>query len=78
MSREYCQLVTRSWLCHTMYFKEVVKVRGQDCYKEIKIIEFPNMIARVYIPDLTEEERKRRMKLIHEATASLLKVASGS
>ena len=53
-------------------------MQGQDSYKEIKIIEFPNMIARVYIPDLTEEERKRRMKLIHEATARLVMIASRS
>ena len=47
-------------------------MKGQDTYKEIKVIEFTNMTARVYIPDLTEEERKRRMKRIYEATASLV------
>lgn len=51
-------------------------MRGQDSYKEIKIIEFPNMTARVYIPDLTEEEQKRRMKLIYEAAASLVNSTS--
>jgi hypothetical protein len=47
-------------------------VKGQDSYKEIKIIEFPNMIARVHIPDLTEDEQKRRMKLICDAAVSLM------
>ena len=36
-------------------------MKGQDTYKKVKVIEFPNMIARVYIPDLTEEERKSGM-----------------
>lgn len=51
-------------------------MKGQDTYKEVKVIEFPNMIARVYIPDLTEEERERRMKRIKDATVRLLTVAS--
>lgn len=42
-------------------------------YKEAKVFEFPNMIARVYSPELTEEERKRRYKLIYDAAESLLK-----
>lgn len=46
--------------------------KGQDVYKEIKIIEYPNMIVRVHIPDLTKEERDRRMKIIHDASARLL------
>ena len=44
----------------------------QDIYKETKIIEYPNMIIRVHIPDLTKEERDRRMKIIHDASARLL------
>ena len=35
-----------------------------DTYKEVKVIQFPNMTARVYIPDLSQEERFRRMKSI--------------
>ena len=48
-------------------------MKGQDEYKEIKTIHFPGMVARVYIPDLTEEERKSRMKAIHKQAANLLK-----
>lgn len=44
-----------------------------DSYKETKIFEFPGMIARVHIPDLTSEEKARRMKSIHKAAAELLK-----
>lgn len=44
-----------------------------DTYKEIKIFHFENMTVRVHIPNLTEEERTRRMKAIHNAAAELLK-----
>lgn len=43
-----------------------------DVYGEPTIIEFPGMIVRVFRPILTEEERNRRMKIIHDAAASLL------
>lgn len=35
-------------------------MKGQDTYKEVKEIKYGNAILCVYIPDLTEEERKRR------------------
>lgn len=44
-----------------------------DSYKEAKVFELPGMIAKVYTPILTEEERSRRMKRIYEAAANLLK-----
>lgn len=48
-------------------------MKGQeDTYKEVKVFTFPNMIARVYIPDLTDEERARRMKIIEKAAADLI------
>lgn len=43
-----------------------------DTYKEVRTFEYPNMTVRVYIPDLTPEERARRMKAIHDAAAQLL------
>lgn len=36
-------------------------------------LEFPNAIVRVHRPELTPEERNRRMKAIHNASANLLK-----
>lgn len=48
-------------------------MKGQDTYKETVTFNFPNMIARVHIPDLTETERKRRLKVIHDAAANLMK-----
>ena len=46
--------------------------REPDTYKEVKVFETPNAIIRVSIPDLTEEERKRRMKQIEKSAAALL------
>lgn len=48
-------------------------MKGQDTYKEVKTFTYPNCIVRVHIPDLTEEERTRRMQRIHDAAADLLK-----
>ena len=44
-----------------------------DTYKEVRVFEYPNMIVRVSIPDLSEEERQQRMKAIKKAAAELLK-----
>lgn len=46
--------------------------KQQDEYMEPKVYEFPNAIVRVYRPILTDEERARRMKQIHDAAAKLL------
>jgi ribosome recycling factor len=50
-----------------------VVMAQQDHYKEVKTIHFPGMVARVHIPELTTEERARRMKAIHKQAESLLK-----
>lgn len=47
----------------------------KDTYKETKVFTYPNMTVRVHIPDITAEERERRMKAIHKAAANLLKGA---
>lgn len=44
-----------------------------DTYKEVRVFEYPNLIARVHIPDISEEERQQRMKAIKKAAAELLK-----
>ena len=44
-----------------------------DRIKETKTYHYPKGIVRVHIPDLTEEERARRMKIIAGAAAELLK-----
>lgn len=47
--------------------------KKEDTYKEIKTLTYPNMIVRVHIPDLTEDEREKRMRNIKKATESFLK-----
>ena len=44
-----------------------------DTYKVVKTIEFPGMIARIHIPELTPEERNHRMQAIKKAATNLLK-----
>ena len=44
-----------------------------DTYNEAILIESPDAVIRVYRPVLTDEERNRRMKRIHDAAAELLK-----
>ena len=44
-----------------------------QAYKEVKTFEYPNMVVRVHIPDITEAERNRNMKQLMKATESLLK-----
>lgn len=42
-----------------------------DTYK-VKQIIFPDMIVNVFIPELTPEEREKRMAAIQKAAANLL------
>lgn len=44
----------------------------QDTYKEVRTFNFPNAVVRVHIPDLTPEERQRRMNNLKEATARFM------
>lgn len=49
-------------------------MKGQvDTYKETKVFTYPGWTIRVHIPDLTDEERNRRMKNIEKSAAALLK-----
>lgn len=44
----------------------------QDTYTEAKTITYPGIVARVYSPILTEEERQRRMTQIAKSAERLL------
>lgn len=48
-------------------------MKCQDTYKEVKVLKFPNMNVRVHIPEISSEEKARRMKIIHKAAMELLK-----
>lgn len=47
-------------------------MKQKDTYKEVRIIEFPCGVARVHIPDITPEERERRLERIAQSAALLL------
>ena len=47
-------------------------MKKQDTYKEVRVIEFPQGTATVHSPDLTPEERERRLKQIAQSAALLL------
>ena len=44
---------------------------------EILTFNYPNMVVRVHLPDLTDQEQKVRMKRIYKATEELLKEKIG-
>lgn len=48
-------------------------MKTADTYNEPIIFEYPNATVRVFRPILTQEERDRRMKNIHDAAAALLR-----
>lgn len=48
-------------------------MKNQDTYKEVKTFIYPNAIVRVHRPDLTDEERERRMNNIKKATENFMR-----
>lgn len=44
-----------------------------DTYKEVRTFNYPGWTIRVHIPDLTEEERARRMHHIKKAAEAVMK-----
>jgi hypothetical protein len=58
---------------HNARREEKVMSNQKDKYNDPIIITFPNMVARVYSPILDPEEREKRMKAIHRATADVLR-----
>ena len=51
-----------------------VYMKTSDTYGEPIIMELQNATVRVFRPILTDEERIKRMKLIYDAAADLLRV----
>lgn len=48
-------------------------MKKKDTYKEVKTFTYPNAIVRVHLPDLTPDERERRMRAVKKAAEDLLK-----
>jgi ribosome recycling factor len=44
----------------------------KDTYKEVRTFYRDGVVVRVHIPDITKEERARRMREIEKAAAMLL------
>ena len=47
-------------------------MKQQDTYTEAKTFTYPGIVAKVYFPILTEEERQRRMAEIAKSAERLL------
>ena len=47
-------------------------MKEKDTYSEVRTIRHGDIVARVHIPDLTPEERDRRLKIIGQAASQLL------
>lgn len=45
---------------------------AKDVYGEPEIIRYKNIVAKVYSPILTDEERERRTNLIKQAAVRLV------
>lgn len=45
---------------------------NKDTYKEVRVIELSCGVARVHIPDITPEERERRLMRIAKSAALLI------
>jgi ribosome recycling factor len=43
---------------------------------ETKVFRFPGMVVNVHRPELTEEERTKRMEAIHKQAENLLRSVS--
>lgn len=46
--------------------------KTKDTYREVRTYETPGWVVRVHIPDLTPEERAKRMEAIKQAAADLV------
>ncbi len=47
-------------------------MRVKDTYKEVKVIKCGENVARVYIPDISAEERTRRLAEIGRLAGEML------
>lgn len=52
-------------------------MKAQDVYKEPYTLIINGANIRVFRPELSPEEKKRRMKKIHDSAAELLKSVKG-
>jgi hypothetical protein len=44
----------------------------KDTYKEVRVFQYENAVVRVHIPDLTSDEKNRRMKEVEKSAVQVL------
>ncbi len=44
----------------------------KDTYKEVRVFDYGDAVVRVHIPDLTSDEKNRRMKEVEKAAVQVL------
>lgn len=44
----------------------------KDTYKEVMVFDYGDTVVRVHIPDLTPDEKNRRMKEVEKAAVQVL------
>jgi hypothetical protein len=44
----------------------------KDTYKEVRVFNYADAVVRVHIPDLTSDEKNRRMKEVEKAAVQVL------
>ena len=47
-------------------------MKQQDTYSEVRTIQNGDIVARVHIPNLTDQEREKRLKEIGKVAGQLL------
>ena len=44
----------------------------KDTYKEVRVFQYEDAVVRVHIPDLTPDEKNRRMKEVEKSAVQVL------
>jgi formiminotetrahydrofolate cyclodeaminase len=55
------------------HLKGSVAMKNREAYSEANTFVFENAVVKVYIPDLTEFEKKIRERELHKASEEILK-----
>ena len=48
-------------------------MQNRDKYKEVRVFKYPNATVWVHIPELTDEEREKRLNALKRSTEALLR-----
>ena len=48
-------------------------MKNRDKYKEVRVFKYPDATVRVHIPELTDEEREKRLNALKRSAETLLR-----